>query len=263
MAGIFQFLKSFGKEKFNNVGQTVTQKIVAWDPETASQAEIESMIGELDKITIEAGKAKAEYDREQAEAEAAGKNYNKYVAAAELLNKQLDEAQTGGDLTKANGLSVSIDKLLNELEQMRPEVEREAREASEAKAYYEEVRQLAEVTAQKVRSARSQLDQAKRDMRRAEIEEQRAQARAEKAENVAGLRKETSSLGVALEAMNKQTEQARASVAASDMKAKLLSPEPPAKDQHIEDAIKTVSGEQTTTTASFADRLAALRKNPS
>jgi chromosome segregation ATPase len=261
MAGIFQFLKSFGKEKLSTAGQTLAQKIVAWDPETASQAEIETMIGELDKITVEAGKAKAEYDREQAEADAAGKNYDKYVAAAELLNKQLEEAQTGGDQAKANGISASMEKLLNELEEMRPEVERETREAAEAKAYYEEVRQLAEVTAQKVRTARSQLDQAKRDMRRAEIEQQRAEARAEKSESLAGLRKETSSLGVALEAMNKQAENARAATAASDMKAKLLSPEPPAKDQHIEEALKAVSGEKTTTTASFADRLAALRKS--
>lgn len=260
MAGIFQFLKSFGKEKLSNVGQSVTQKIVAWDPETASQAEIEDMIRELDKITIEAGKAKADYDREQAEADAARKNYDKYVAAAEMLNKQLDEAQSGGNQPRANELSVSLEKLLNELEQMQPEVDRESREAVEAKAYYEEVRQLAEVTAQKVRTARAQLDQAKREMRRAQIEQQRAQSRAEKAEGLAGLRKEASSLGVALEAMNKQAEQSRAAAAASDMKAKLLGPEPPAKDQHIEEALKAVSGEQPTTTASFADRLAALRK---
>jgi chromosome segregation ATPase len=260
MAGIFGFLKSFGKEKFNNVGQSITQRIVAWDPETATQAEIEEMIKELDKVTREAGKAKADYDREQAEADAARKNYDKYVAAAEMLNKQLEEAQTTGNPSRANDISASMEKLLGELEQMHPEVERETREAEEARAYYNEVMQLAEVTAQKVRAARAQLDQAKRDMRRAEIEQQRAQAKAEKAESLAGLRKETSSLGVALEAMNKQAEQARASAAAADMKSKLLGPEPPAKDQHIEEALKAVSGESPGSTASFADRLAALRK---
>lgn len=260
MAGIFGFLKSFGKDKFNNVGQSITQKIVAWDPETASQAEIEEMIRELDRVTREAGKAKAEYDKEQSEANAARKNYDKYVAAAEVLNKQLEEAQTAGNLPRANDISSSMDKLLGELEQMHPEVEREAREAEEAKAYYDEVMQLAEVTAQKVRAARAQLEQAKRDMRRAEIEQQRAQSRAEKAEGLAGLRKETSSLGVALEAMNRQAEQARASAAASDMKSKLLGQGPPAKDQNIEEALKAASGAPTGTTDSFADRLAALRK---
>jgi len=43
------------------VGDTITQKIVSWDPETASQAEIEEMISELDKITTEAGNASGKY----------------------------------------------------------------------------------------------------------------------------------------------------------------------------------------------------------
>ncbi len=65
MGGMFGFLRSFGIEKLGKVGEGITQKIVAWDPETASQAEIEEMIRELDKITTEAGKARAEYDREK------------------------------------------------------------------------------------------------------------------------------------------------------------------------------------------------------
>jgi hypothetical protein len=59
--------------------------------------------------------------------------------------------------------------------------------------------------------------------------------------------------------MNKQTEEARAAAAGSEMKAKLLSPEKTSEDEHIEAALKEVSGESSTTTASFADRLAALR----
>lgn len=59
--------------------------------------------------------------------------------------------------------------------------------------------------------------------------------------------------------MNKQAEDARAAAAASEMKAKLLSPEKATDDQHIEAALKAVSGESSTTNASFADRLAALR----
>lgn len=83
------------------MGQSITQQIVSWDPETASQAEIEEMIHELDKVTIEAGKAKTLYERDAAEAEAAQKNYDRYMAAAELLNKQIEEAKTGGNESKA------------------------------------------------------------------------------------------------------------------------------------------------------------------
>ncbi len=33
MGGIFGFLRSFGKNKVGQIGESITQKIVAWDPE--------------------------------------------------------------------------------------------------------------------------------------------------------------------------------------------------------------------------------------
>lgn len=260
MGGIFGFLSSFGKEKFGQIGQTLTQRIVAWDPETASQAEIEEMIKELDKITVEAGKAKTEYEREKAEADAAQKNYDKFLAAAELLNKRLEEAHTAGNSSQATQLEASLNKLLNELEELRPEVEREQTESEEASTYYEEVKNLAELTANKVKNARAMLDKAKRDMKKAELEKERSAARAEKAEKMAGLRSDSSGLGVALAAMNKQAEDARSKAASSDMKAKLLTPERDSADEHIKAALDEVSGVQPTKDLSFADRLASLKK---
>lgn len=260
MGGIFGFLSSFGKEKFGQIGQTLTQKIVAWDPETASQAEIEEMIKELDKITIEAGKSRTEYEREKAEADAAQKNYDKFLAAAELLHKRLEEAQTAGNATQAAQLEASLNKLLNDLEELRPEVEREMAEAQEAANYYEEVKNLAEVTASKVKNARAMLEKAQRDMKRAELEKQRSAARAEKAEKMAGLKTESSSLGVALASMNKQAQEARAQAAGSEMKAKLLTTERDSADEHIKAALDEVSGVPQAQNVSFSDRLASLKK---
>jgi chromosome segregation ATPase len=259
MGGIFGFLSSFGKEKLGQIGQGITQKIVSWDPETASQAEIEEMIKELDKITTEAAKAKVEFDKEQAEAVAAKKNFDRYMSAAELLNKQLDEAHTTGNEAKGLQLGGSLEKLLGDLEKLRPELERENSEADEAKAYYEELKEIAQITADKVKTARQHLDQAKRDMRRAEIEQEKAQGRAGRAEQLAGLRKDSSSLGVALAAMNKQTEEAKAKAEASDLKAKLLTPQAQKEDENIQAALKAVSGESAAPGGNFADRLAALR----
>ena len=75
MAGVLGFLGAWGKEKGKDVQQGFLQKLVAWDPETASRAEIETMITELDKITVEAGKAHAEYDKEKKEADAANATF--------------------------------------------------------------------------------------------------------------------------------------------------------------------------------------------
>ncbi|MCX5874215.1 MAG: hypothetical protein NTY51_13425 [Deltaproteobacteria bacterium] len=260
MGGMFGFLRSFGIEKLGKVGETITQKIVSWDPETASQAEIEEMIRELDKITTEAGKARATYDRERAEAEAAKRNYDKFLAAAELLNKRLEESQSAGDQAKSQELSNSLNKLLEDLEGMKPEVEREVQEADEANAYYEELKELAEVTADKVKKAKDMLEKGRRDMQRAELERQRALARADKAQKVAGLKSETSSLGVALAAMNRQAEVAKAAAAGSDMKAQLLTTERKGQDDNIKAALAEVAGEPETETLSLSDRLASLKK---
>jgi hypothetical protein len=96
-------------------------------------------------------------------------------------------------------------------------------------------------------------------MRRAELEQERAKARADKAEQLAGLRKDTSGLGVALAAMNRQAQEAKASAEASDMKARLLTPEKAKEDDNIKAALQAVSGGPVSN-ASLSDRLAALKK---
>ena len=97
-------------------------------------------------------------------------------------------------------------------------------------------------------------------MKMAELERKRAAERASRSEQLAGLKKQSSSLGVALAAMNKKAEEARAAASASDMKAKLLTPEKGSQDQHIEEALKVVSGQKPTSNLSIAERLAALKR---
>ena len=259
MGGMFGFLRSFGIEKLGKVGDTITQRIVSWDPETASQAEIEEMISELDKITTEAGNARVIYDRDQAETLAAQQNYDKLLSAAEILNKRLEESQSAGDQAKAQELTNSLNKLMESLEELKPEVEREAQETEEANAYFKELEELAQVTADKVKTAKDTLEKGRRDMQRAELERQRAQAMADKAQTTAGLKNETSNFGVALAAMNRQAEQAKAEAAGSDLKAKLLAVEPTGQDDNIKAALAEVAGEPETKNLSLSERLASLK----
>lgn len=262
--GLLSFFNEFGKVKFQQAGQSITQAIVAWDPETATQAEIEEMIGQLDKITQEAGQALTMYQREQKEADAIHASYDRYMQAAQLLNSQTQQANQAGNTSKAQSLEQSLNKLLNDMERMKPEVEREVREAEDAKQYYEEVRGLAETSAEKLKQARSQLEQARRDMKRAEVDKQRAADRAARSERLAGLRQDTSSMGIALQAMNKQAEEARAQAQASDLKAKLLAPSGQKHDENIQAALKIVAGpsQLQLEPPSASDRLRRLQLTP-
>ncbi|MFH1117412.1 MAG: hypothetical protein V1792_26120 [Pseudomonadota bacterium] len=261
MAGLFGFVATFGKKQIGSIGESITRSIVAWDPETATEAEIESMIGELDKITREAGKAKMQFDKEQKEADAAQKNYDRHLAAAQMLESQMLEAQSGGNAAKASDLESSISRLVDDLEKLKPELEREVREAVEAKEFYNELMEVARITAEKVKTARETLERAKRDMERAKMQEVKAAAKAAKAEKLAGLRKDASDLGIALAGMNMAAEEARAKAAASDMKAKLLSPEHDSEDSNVAAALKAVSGDSPLQLRpSVSDRLAALKR---
>jgi chromosome segregation ATPase len=260
MGTIFGFMKSLGKQKLGDAGRSLTEAIVSWDPEAASQAEIETMIEDLDKITQEAAKARQTFQKDKQQADAARANYDRHLQAAEILNQKVEAAKTAGNEADVQGLNASMDKLLKQLETLRPEVEREAQDAEEAKSVMEELEEFARMAAEKLKTARSQLEAGKRDMQRAELEKKRAQERAEQAERLSGLREETSNLGVALSAMNRQAEKSRAESAAAGMKATLLSPEKSSEDKNIDEALKAVSGEKTEPQESFADRLAALKK---
>ncbi len=260
MGTIFGFMKNLGKQKLGDAGRSLTEAIVSWDPEAASQAEIETMIEDLDKITREAANARQTFQKEKQQADAVKANYDRHLQAAEILNQKLEAAKTANNEAEAQSLSASLDKLLKQLETLRPEVEQEAKDAEDAKGVMEQLEEFARMAAEKLKTARSQLEAGKREMQRAELEKQRAQERASQAERLAGLKQETSNLGVALSAMNRQAEKARAEAEAAGMKATLLSPEKSSEDKNIDEALKAVSGEKTEPQGSFADRLAALKK---
>jgi hypothetical protein len=250
MASVLGFFAAFGKEKASGVQKSLLQALVAWDPSTASEAEINEMIKELDKVTLQVGQARVSYEKEQKEAVAARANYDKHLAAAEILQKRIADGE--------QGLDDSLNSLVDTLESMRPDVEREEEEAKEAKEWYDDLTQVAQVTADKLKTARKVLEQASKEMARAELDRKKAEDRAERAQVMAGLKKDTSSLGVALESMQQQAAKVKAEAEAKNMKADLLT-DMKKDDQNIADALKQASGDNSSK-MSAADRLAALRK---
>lgn len=260
MAGVMGFFKAFTKGQVRNVGDAIMEKIVSFDPETASEAQIEAMIEDLDKVTVEAGKAKNDWERDKKTAEAAQANYDRQMKAADILNTQLSEAQGSGDTAKADGLEKSLSKLISDLESLKPEVDSAAQEARESEDFYNQLKQMAEAMADKLKHAREDLGKAKRDMERAAIEKKRADERAAQAEKLAGLKSTASDTGgVAVAAMNRQAEAMRAQAEASKMKADLLSKDEASEDANIKAALKAAEG-GAAPSASLSDRLAALKK---
>src|SRR5271166_1584087 len=86
------------------------------------------------------------------------------MVAAEQLEKQI-AAET--DLNRKAGLERSLGTLVTMLEQMTPEVEREQKDAADAKDFLEMLEKTYAEAGGKLRQGRSELERARRDMARA------------------------------------------------------------------------------------------------
>ena len=108
------------------------------------------------------------------------------------------------------------------VEQMTPDVEREAQDETEAQEFLAMLEKTYADAGAKLRAARSQLERAQRDMGRAEQRREMAERQAEAARQAAGLSHTTSSLNVALKAMQDAAAKDLMAAEAAGAKARLL-----------------------------------------
>jgi chromosome segregation ATPase len=250
------FLRNFAGVKADNAVQAGVEALVRWDPEGASEAELRTMEQHLDDLGRQVATARQSYDREQREAEQIEALSHQRMAAAEQLQGQI-ASET--DATRRGALERSLETLVSMLEEMTPEIEREKKDASEAKDFLEMLENGYAQAGGKLKQARSELDRARRDMARAGQQRETAERQAEAARQAAGLTRSTSSLTVALDAMQQAAQRDLASADAAVAKAKLLRPTRPEQDDpNIAAAMAAASG-KSPAPQSLSDRLAALK----
>lgn len=253
---MLKFIRNLMGVKTDQAMQAGLEALVRWDPKGATEAELRSMEQHLDALGLEVAQARAAYDKEKKEADAIRALLNQRMAAAELLQTQLHGEP---DPARKGQLEKSLGTLLDMLEQMTPEVERETQEAADAQEFLEMLEKTYADAGAKLKAARGQLEQAERDMRRAEQQREQAERQAEVARRAAGLSTTTSSLNVALKSMQEAAAQDLAQAQAANAKAKLLAPtRPEQEDPHIAAALAAASG-KAPAAQSASDRLARLK----
>lgn len=248
-----KFLKNYGKNAFRELATNLNDAIVRFDPEGASEAEIQTMEENFDEVNREFSKAKQEWQQEQREADEIVALRDKRMAAAEHIANQLESDPENAQMNDA------LNQLVESLENMQDDIDREVEEAQDAKEVMEELDATVKLYAEKLKTARTDMKRAMSAMEKAKRQEERAEAKADRAARLAGLKKDTSSLGSALSSMNKQAEEAKARADAASRKADLLGPSSVEENSAVAEAMAAVSGE-VTPKASARDRLAALRK---
>ena len=252
---VWRFLKHYGVNKATEVLEDFTSAVVAFDPETASKAQIAMMEAELKKLGNRLAEAEAEVQREHRETQAIEQSYQQYLQAAQLLQGKLEAAESDD---KRAELELSLTKVVEKLEQLKPEIERERQEDQEVELWRTELRSSFEELAQKVRQAQGELTSARRQMEMARLQKQRADQRKWQSQEAAGLSSSMSSLSVALDAMNRETAKVRTETEALKLKADLFKIDQLDSDPNVAMALAQARGSDAKGKRSLADRLAAL-----
>jgi len=250
------FMKNLIGVKMDKAAAAGIEALVRWDPKSASEAELRTMEQRLDELGHEVALARQCYDREAREADAIQALSQQRMAAAEQLQRQID---ADSDPARKTALEKSLETLVSMLEQMTPEIEREKSEAADAKDYLTMLEQTYAEAGGKLKTARSELERAQRDMGRAAQQREQADRQAEAARRAAGLASQTSSLTVALKAMQDAAAKDLASADAQMSKARLLRPTRPEQDDPNIAAALAVADGKPAAPQSLNERLAALK----
>jgi len=253
---MISFIRNLLGVKTDQAVQSAVEALVRWDPKAATEAELRTMEEHLDQLGLQVAQARASYEKEQKEADAIGQLSRQRMAAAEHLQKQME---TETDPGRKAQLEKSLETLVGMLEQMAPEIEREERDAVDAREFLDTLEKTYSEAGNKLKAARAELQRAERDMGRAAQQRDMAQQRADAARQAAGLSGATSSLGTALKAMQDAAARDLATAEAANSKARLLTPsKPEEEDPNIKAALAAATGTKPTP-SNLSDRLAALK----
>ncbi len=252
---VWRFLKHYGMSKAADVLDEFASAVVAFDPKAASKAQVALMEAELGKLGNRLAEAEMELQREHRETEELRRSYDQYLQAAQILEAKLSDAE---DPAAASETEASLAKIIDKLEQLKPEIEREEREDEEVEAWRRELRRAFEELAQKIRRANAELKTAHRQMDMARLQKERALEQDRRAKEAAGLTSSIGGLSVALDSMNQETSRIRAEAETLKLKAGLLQTETLDTDPNIAAALAAARGKTGAARGSLSDRLSAL-----
>ena len=254
---LLPFVRNFIGVKGDNAAAGLVKAMVQLDPDSATVADLRTMEQDLDKAGGMIAKLRADLAHEQLEYDSIGGQYHELMAAAELLQKRI--ADPGTPEAQRQSLNASLASLVQKIEHMAPELDRDKKDVESTRALLSEAEAVYQQKAEALTNAKKNLDSARHDLQHARIEEERSAERARQAASVAGLaRSPTSGLTVALNVMQQSAQEARQRAEAMNMKAQALGHLKEATaDQNVAAALAEVRG---TASTSLTDRLSALRR---
>ena len=244
---VWRFLKHYGVAKANEVLEDFAQQVVAFDPASASKAQIAGMEQELGKLGQRLVEAEQEVQREHRETKQLEATYGELLSAARIVE---------GELTGLEGMAradkeATLETIVTELERLKPEIEREIGEDQEVDAWRAELRRAYDELAAKIRTAHQELSSARRQMDMANLQHQRAELRG-------GMGRTLATMTTALDAMNRETARIRSETEVLKMRADVMGGDRIAQDPGVAQALAKARGQTRISGQSLTSRLSAL-----
>lgn len=251
----WRFLKQSGMTRASEVVDDFTAAVAAFDPEVASQAQVELMATELRKLDKRLAETEAEVEREQRETAGLQRTYDEYLQAAHLLEAKL---QASDEPAAKSEVEPSLARIVAKLELLNPEIARAAREDCEIDSWRMGIRGSFEDLSKKLRLTQRDQVPAPEPVQRTRSGRDRADQRDRRARVAASMTSSISALSVALDSMNQQAASLRAEAEALQLRAGLFHAEQLESDPQISAALDRVRGTEGKGARALSARLAAL-----
>lgn len=217
----FNFFKHFAKVQVQNLEESMVDLAVSLDRDGAAETAILQKSSEHEQRIGMLQEANAEYRKEQAEYERELDIHTRYMNEAENIQNILNQPVRDGKFTEEELLS-DLTQLLNFIENHTPVLEKEKREAEQAKQWMDEMQVAVDEISAELLQLRETVNQVKKDITQAELEKERNQKRANQAEILAGLKKSGNKFDTAINAMKQKAEAEKAEAERLKLKADSL-----------------------------------------
>jgi chromosome segregation ATPase len=257
MMSFLPFFKNFAAAGGSAITANVTSALVQMAPETASAAQLRTMEDQLDQVGELVTKTQRELADEQTAYDKVNARYTQMMGAAEHLQAEIAAAT---DPAQKASLEASLAKLVAQIEDVVHELDTDKKEVEATQASLDTLNAAYQEKTTALVNAKGELTRAKNDMERASIEQKRAEQRADAARQIAGLTSNVSSVDTALDVFKQTAQKSRDAAAALDKKATALKGANDATGGDPNIAAAMAAAASTTSTASVADRLAALKR---
>lgn len=262
----FEFLGKMGIARIGKLGDSITSALVQFDPETASQVEIDNMTQHSREIAGRIAEAEPKEEHDHQRVTELTIKLNRTKQAAQVLGGQLQAAQEAGNAALATTVTASLTALLGQIEELGGE-EGDGSKAGtlfdaiqdhvQSEADLHEWQQVHAGTIAALTTARSRLDKAKRDMLHASEQEQRAHERQAQIERDAGLKSGLNTGNIALSAMQQAAEESKKRARAAMLNADALK-QASSTSTSADDIVAQTLAAQAPSPVSALDRLAKL-----